>query len=203
MYYIWFQKNLKTIFVVFLGGLKKFLTKRLVLAYISHRGKKMYCCCNCICPRNDPCRGPTGPTGPAGPSGTQRVADFYNLSTGELADETAIDLLENINLDSTDISHSFGSSDVVLMTPGYYSIVYNADGSRSGDGVVGLKVRANGNDVAISQSFANVVVGNLANLSSSFIFNNTDVGTVLNLVNASGASAAFINVNVVVQKVSN
>ncbi len=163
----------------------------------------MVCCCNCICPRNDPCRGPTGPTGPAGPSGTQRVADFYNLNTGELGDGAVIDLLENINLDSTDISHSFGSSDIALMTPGYYLITYDADGSRSTDGVVGLKVRANGNDIALSQSFANTLAGNLVHLSTSFIFNNTDIGTIINLANGSGAVAAFLNVNVVVQKVSN
>lgn len=158
-------------------------------------------CCNCICP-SDPCRGPTGATGPVGPSGTSRIADFYNLDTGLIADNAAVILSENVNLVPADISHVPLSANITLITPGYYLISYDADASRIEDGLVGLRITANGIDVAISVSSAFTTAGNQTQLSSSFIFNNTFENLVINLVNDGGSSATFSNVNVVVQKLN-
>jgi hypothetical protein len=158
-------------------------------------------CCQCICPQNDPCRGATGATGPTGPSGASRIANFYNSSTGVIGNNIALNLFENVNLATTDISHSFGSSDVILVTTGYYLITFYADVTRTTDGTVSLKMTANGSDIPLSPTTAYATANNATSLSNSFIFNNTNQNTTLNLVNSSGVSASFTNVSVVIQKV--
>ena len=158
-------------------------------------------CCNCICPQNDPCRGATGPTGPAGPMSSSLIADFYNLNTGLIANGGNIPVFENINLDSADISHSFFSADITLQTTGYYLITYDADATRRTDGTVGLAVKANGTNLPLSTSTAYTTANNLTHLSSSFIFNNTDIGTVLNIANSDDL-AIFYNLNLVIQRIS-
>lgn len=159
-------------------------------------------CCNCICSTYDPCRGATGATGPRGPSGLNKIADFYNLNTGEIGDEVAITLLNNINFDAEDIVHTSGTADVTLATGGYYLITYDADASRTASGLVGLKITANAVDVPISLSSAFATAGLPTHLSTSFIYNNTTTNTVINLVNDGGSSATFANVNLVIQKLS-
>lgn len=159
-------------------------------------------CCNCICPTYDPCRGATGATGPIGPSGSNRIADFYNLNTGEISNNMAIALLDNINMDATDIAHTSGMANETLVTTGYYLISYDADVSRTASGMVSLKITANGSDVPISLSTSYATAGLPTHLSTSFIFNNTTTNTVINIVNNSGSGATFSNVNLIIQKLT-
>ncbi|NCB48041.1 MAG: hypothetical protein EOM55_00195 [Clostridia bacterium] len=159
-------------------------------------------CCNCICSTYDPCKGAKGATGPRGPSGLNRIADFYNLNTEEIGNDVAITLLNNVNFDAEDIIHTSGTADVTLATGGYYLITYDADAFRTASGIVGLKITADGSNVAISLSSAFATAGLPTHLSTSFIYNNTMTNTIINLRNNSGSGATFENVNLVIQKLS-
>ncbi len=159
-------------------------------------------CCNCICPTNDPCRGPKGPMGPAGPSGSSRIADFFNLITDPIANGSAVPLFENVNLDPADISHTSGMADITLVTPGYYQISYDADAVRENEGLITMQISANGIAVAISVSTSFATANNPIHLSTSFILNNTTKNLVINLVNDSGAPVIFNNVNLTIQKIN-
>ncbi len=171
-------------------------------------------CCNCICPRarrnvgptgpQGPI-GPTGPTGPTGPAGTlavEPVADFYNISSSAVAQNGTIPLTDNVNLTTANVTHATGSSDVTLVTTGYYLISYSGDVTSTAGGNVILKVNANGSTVQQSLSTATVSSNGTASLSSSFIYDNTVANNVLTLVNGSDDQVTVNNVNFVVRKLN-
>lgn len=166
-------------------------------------------CCNCICPRarrnvgpTGP-RGPVGPTGPTGPAGVlpiEPVADFYNIQDSVVAQNAAVALTDNVNLTTSNVSHAAGSSDVGLITTGYYLISFDGDVTSTTGENVTLKVNANGSSIPQSVSTGTVEANGTAHLSSSFIYDNTVQNLILTLVNGSNGQVTVNNVNFVVRK---
>ena len=116
-----------------------------------------------------------------------------------MPDDTPIPLSDNVNLAGTVITHTDGSADIILSEAGNYLISYYATGSRDTAGTLSLSVTDDGVVIPQSVSSLTTEASTPMQISNSFIFNNADATSTLNLINSSTEDATFTNVNFVIR----
>ncbi|MGG0525790.1 collagen-like protein, partial [Bacillus pumilus] len=143
--------------------------------------------------------GPTGATGATGPLITANNGRFFNATTFTVASGASVPLLVNGTLNGTAISHTPGSTDIILApNQTYYASFQITSSSTLGN--VGFELDLNGSVIGGSSTNSTTIAPapTTTSLSASAVFNTGSGSNILTLNNSIGvtqtANGAIVNV---------